>query len=76
MNVLIKNVDENAYKLAKMLAIRDGKPVGKIVSESIRALAEKRKNRKGRLSDLPALDFGAENAHLSEHIDDILYGSR
>jgi hypothetical protein len=46
------------------------------VSESIRALAEKRKKQKGRLSDLPVFDFGPENAHLSEQIDDVLYGPR
>ncbi len=76
VNVLIKNMDKNVYKLAKQLAVKEEKTVGEVLKEAILSLLEKKKRAKGRLTDLPTFDFGPGNENLSMEIDDVLYGPR
>ncbi len=72
VDVFIKNVDKNAYKLAKVIAARDEKKIGEVVSESLFLLV-KQKRKKG-LSGIKPVDFGPGTENLSTSIDEILYG--
>ena len=72
VNVLIKNVDEKAYKTAKILAVKDDKNVGAVVSQAIFLLA--RQNEKRGLGAAKPLHLGKGTEHLSQEIDEILYG--
>ncbi len=71
VDVFIKNVDKQAYKLAKMIAAKDEKNIGQVVSESIFSFAKKPK-KKG-LAGITPVDFGPGTEKLSMEIDDILY---
>ena len=71
MDVLIKNMDEKAYKKAKILAVEEEKNVGEIVSRAIFLLASQ-KERRGLLAVKP-VDFGKGTENLSKEIDKILY---
>jgi len=71
VNVLIKNVDEKAYKAAKMLAVREDKNIGEVVSQAIFLFASQME-RKGLLAVKP-VDFGKGTENLSREIDKILY---
>ncbi|HIH20103.1 TPA: hypothetical protein HA244_02440 [Candidatus Micrarchaeota archaeon] len=71
VNVLIKNVDEKAYKAAKMLAGREDKNIGEVVSQAIFLFASQME-RKGLLAVKP-VDFGKGTENLSREIDKILY---
>jgi len=72
VDVFIKNVDKEAYKLAKMLAAREEKKIGEVISESVFLLAGQKK-KKG-FAALKPTDFGPGTEHLSTQIDEILYG--
>ena len=74
--MLIKNVDKEAYKLAKMLSVKEEKPVGQVISEAIGVLLEKKKEKKRGFQHLPVFDLGPSSENLSQEIDDILYGGR
>ncbi|HEV8289671.1 MAG TPA: hypothetical protein VGQ00_01820 [Candidatus Norongarragalinales archaeon] len=72
VNVFIKNVDKDAYKMAKMIAAREERNIGQIVSESLRLLATTKKKKKGLLSIKP-VSWGKGTEKLSQQIDEILY---
>jgi hypothetical protein len=72
VDVLIKNVDEAAYKTAKMLALKNEKRVGEVVSEAIVFLARQRE-KKG-LRGVRPVRLGKGTERLSMEIDEILYG--
>ena len=72
VDVLIKKVDDRAYKTAKILAIKNEKNVGEIVSEAVMLLA-RQQQRKG-LKSIKPFKFGPGTENLSMEIDDILYG--
>ena len=72
VNVLIKNVDVRAYKAARLLAIRNDKNVGEIVSEAIVLLT--RQGEKRGLAAAKPLHLGRGTEKLSQEIDEILYG--
>ena len=74
VNVYIRNMDGEAYVRAKMLAVRLGKTVGEVVSDSIRAFQTNPK-KKG-LGAVKSVDLGAGTENLSSSIDEILYGTR
>ncbi|MEK6924343.1 MAG: hypothetical protein AABW54_03840 [Candidatus Micrarchaeota archaeon] len=72
VNVFVKNVDDGAYRLAKVIAAREDKPIGRVVSESILLLAQRA--RKKGLAAVKPVDFGPGTEKLSQSIDEILYG--
>ena len=71
-NVFVKNVDKQAYKMAKMIAVKEEKTIGEVISESLLLLA--RQSKKKGLSKVKPVDFGPGTKDLSTSIDDILYG--
>lgn len=72
-NVFIKNVDAEAYRLAKAIAAKEDKKIGQVVSESLRLLARERKQKKG-FAALTPVNLGKGTENLSMQIDEILYG--
>ncbi len=79
---MIRNIDPKAYRRLKSRAALEGRPIGSVVTDAIRLylgefeLPKRRKGRKKGLADLPVFDFGPGSEHLSEHLDDFLYGGR
>lgn len=71
VNVLIKNVDERAYKKAKMLAVREERKVGEVVSEAIFLLA--REHEKPGLGVAKPVSLGKGSELFSKEIDEFLY---
>ncbi|OIO26750.1 hypothetical protein AUJ14_01260 [Candidatus Micrarchaeota archaeon CG1_02_55_22] len=71
VNVFIKNMDANAYKTAKMLAVKEDKRIGEIFSESIMLLARKPKLKRS-LNNIKPFDFGPGTEDLSQRIDEIM----
>lgn len=72
---MIKNMDKDSYKLVKMLAVKEEKPVGEVMSEAVRFFfREKNAKKKKGFRHLPIIDLGPGTENLSMEIDDILYG--
>ena len=70
--VCIKNMDEKAYEVARMFAVKEGKNVGEVISEALMLLT--RVKRKKGFAALKPLNFGKGTEKLSLGIDEILYG--
>jgi hypothetical protein len=71
-DVFIKNIDEKAYRLAKILAAEEDKRVGEVVAQSILLYA--RQNEKKGLKAIKPVSLGKGTEKLSGRIDEILYG--
>jgi len=77
MDVTIRNVDESAYRALKARAALNGKTVGELVNEAMKAfLGRPDPSIKvpGSLALLRPIQFPPGNEHLSEEIDQIVYG--
>ncbi len=77
MDSTIRNLDERAYRALKARAAAQGKTVGEAVNEALRAwLAHPAPHeRSGSLRDLVPVEFPEGTEHLSEQVDEIVYGS-
>ena len=76
MDTTIRNLDPKAYRALKARAALLGKTVGEAVNEAIRAYLNRPGNlpKRGSLRDLRPVDFGPGSEHLSEQVDEIVYG--
>ena len=77
MDTTIRNLDEEAYRSIKARAALEGKTIGQVVSEAMRAYVARpglTANR-GTLSDLVPEAYPDGTEHLSEEIDAIVYGT-
>jgi len=77
MDTTIRNLDPVAYKQLRARAMSKGMTVGEAVSDAMRAYLALPENAKtGSLRDLVPEPFPHGNEHLSEGIDDVVYGSK
>jgi len=78
MDTTIRNLDEDAYRALRARAVLQGRNVGDLINEAIRAYLAETRLIKGRssLRDLKPEPFPEGNEHLSEQIDEIAYGER
>lgn len=76
MDTTIRNLDERAYRALKALAAREGKLIGEMVNEAIRAYPDRPDphRRSGSLRDLIPCPYPEGNETLSEDIDAVVYG--
>jgi plasmid stability protein len=76
MDTTIRNLDEQAYRLLRSRAVLEGKTVGELLNEAIRAYLSSRlqPNRTGSLRDLHPEPYPEGNEGLSREIDAIVYG--
>ncbi len=77
MDTTIRNLDEQAYREARALAVLEGRTVGDVVNEALRSYL-KRPVLKGKrsLAELRPEPFPEGNERLSCEIDEVVYGSR
>ena len=77
MDTTIRNLDEVTYRQLKARAALEGKTLGEAVNDALRTyLAHPQDpHRTGSVFDLPHADFGPGTEHLSEQIDEIVYGA-
>jgi plasmid stability protein len=78
MDTTIRNLDARLYRSLRARAAREGRTVGALINEAVRAYLLKRPQAPAgpRLFDLPAEDYPAGNERLSERVDEILYGRK
>ena len=79
MDITIREVDEELYRQAKARAALMGATVGCVVNMALeRWLGEdsEKKSRRSIAELLEPIPFGKGSEHLSERIDDILYGGK
>ncbi len=76
MDTTIRNLDEQVYRELKARAALQGKTVGEVLTEAIRAwLAGPNPwSRSASLSDLHPQSWGAGTDRSSEQIDKTVYG--
>lgn len=81
--VAVRNVDEETFRKFKAFTIAERMKLGGALTLAMRRLLEeKMKRRKENLKKASALlkikptDFGPGSEHLSEQIDEILYGMK
>jgi plasmid stability protein len=77
MNTTIRNLDPEAYRALKARAALTGRNIGELINEAISiylgSIPEERKT--GSLKELGTEAYGPGTEHLSEQIDDIVYGA-
>lgn len=75
MDTTIRNLDERAYRALRARAVMQGRSVGDLLNEAMRAYLALIPLTKGRssLRDLKLESFPEGNDHLSQEIDAILY---
>lgn len=77
MDTTIRNLDPRAYRALKARAALEGKTIGEVVNEAIRAYLDRPDphRRSGSLRDLVPQPYPAGNETLSEEVDAIVYGA-
>ena len=78
METTIRNLDEQVYRELRARAVLQGRDVGELLNEAIRAYLAQAGISKGRssLRDLQPEPFPEGNELLSQEIDVIVYGDR
>lgn len=76
METTIRDLDEQAYSALREQAVMQGRNVGDLVNEAVRAYLARVavRQRRSSLRDLKPESFPPGNERLSEEIDDIVYG--
>lgn len=75
MDTTIRNLDAHAYRALKARAALEGRTIGDIVNDAIRAYLDRPDpHRPGSLRDLIPCPYPEGNETLSEDIDAIVYG--
>lgn len=78
MDTTVRNLDEQAYRALRARAVLEGRTVGELISEAIRAYLRHGplKARAASLRDLRPEPFPEGNERLSSEIDAIVYNGR
>lgn len=76
MDTSIRNLDERAYRAIKARAALEGRTIGEMINEAIRAYLDRPDpyRRSGSLRDLVPRPYPEGNETLSEEIDAVVYG--
>ena len=77
MDTTIRNLDPRVYRALKAQASLQGRTIGDVVNEAIRAYVgwPGRREKTGTLRSLQPRDFPPGNERLSEEIDAVVYGN-
>lgn len=77
MDTTIRNLDEGAYRRLKARAALEGRTIGDVLNEAIRAFLSRPDphRRDGSLMDLRPEAYPAGNEELSRQIDAVVYGA-
>lgn len=78
MDVTIRNINEQKYKMLKARAALSGKNIGELISEAISLLLSMPdiQPKNNSFQDLISFDFGKQNKQLSSEVDKIIYGAK
>ncbi len=76
MDTTVRNLDEQAYRALRARAVLEGRTVGDLINEAIRAYLARVEVRHGKssLRRLKPEPFPEGNEHLSSEIDAVVYG--
>lgn len=76
MDTTIRNLDDDAYRKLKARAAREGRTMGQMVNEAIRAYLARPESTEegGSLLDITPEAWPTGNERVSEEIDGIVYG--
>lgn len=76
MDTTIRNLDERAYRELKAFAALQGRAIGEVISDAIRAYLRSAPapQRDGTLADLEPERYAPGTERLSEEIDAVVYG--
>jgi plasmid stability protein len=78
MDTTVRNLDPNAYRALRARAVMEGRTIGEMISEAIRAYLARGEEKRGggTLRALRPEPFPAGNEGLSLEIDGIVYGTK
>ena len=76
MDTTVRNLDEQAYRALRARAVLQGRTVGDLMNEAIRAYLTRVevRQRKSSLRRLKPEPFPEGNENLSAEIDSVVYG--
>jgi hypothetical protein len=74
MDTTIRDPDERAYRELRARAVLQGRDVGNLLNQGIRAYLAQLPGPRETLHDLKPEPFPDGNERLSEQIDEVLYG--
>jgi len=77
LNIVVRNVDENAFRNLKVKAVEEGLSLGKAITQAIRAWVNKPlpPKRRAPILDFKPVDCGPGSERTSMEIDKIVYGA-
>ena len=79
MNISIRDVNPTVFREFKAEAVKEGMKVGSALTQAIQTwIKSKEQKKKKKLSffDLKPRHLGPGTEHLSEEVDEILYGGK
>ena len=76
MDTTVRNLDEKVYRALRARAVLEGRTVGELITDAVRAylLRAANKEKRGTLAALQPEEFPEGNEQLSSEIDSIVYG--
>ena len=76
MNAIVQNVDDQAFGALRARAAQEGRTVGELLSDAIKAylITVQQAGRKGSLRALTPEPYPEGNDHLSSEADAVVYG--
>jgi plasmid stability protein len=76
MDTTIRNIDTDAYRQLKARAALEGRPIGEVLSDLVRAASRSGAAwpKRGSAADIRPERMGKKNRRLSQEIDAIVYG--
>jgi hypothetical protein len=76
MDTTIRNIDPEAYRQLKARAALEGRTIGEVLSDLVRAASGSGATwpKRGSAKDIRPERMGKKNRHLSDEIDAIVYG--
>lgn len=78
MDTTIRNLDEHTYRAIRARAVLEGRTVGDLISEALRAYLRRTtiRPRTASLRELKPEPFPRGNERLSVEMDAVIYGAR
>ena len=74
MDTTIRNIDPFVYKSLKAKATADGITIGEAINKAVREWLNINPKKHKSILDIKPEHFGKQYMHLSEEIDETLYG--
>ena len=72
--ITVKEIDEDSFKELKAFAAKGKITIGAALTLAIKKLLSQTRKKRKDLAELAPINWGPGTEHLSEQIDEVIYG--